>query len=361
MDSQANTWPAGKDPRCATSACSAYWFEKPLRPSTPAPPPGTPARPIRFSGHQGRKDEPHHRDSHAHYLPGDVGDGPVSQAGGHQVPVHVGQHQPGAEQRRTRSCRGAPGHPLGHPGSRLESARRWGLWPGRWLSSPRTTHYARIVPGTLRLSTRTLYQATDSPTEHADAILTSPRRFQGPWRKCGVSELMRLAGRPCTAVWPSTPEQAAPPRSAVAAGAQSPPRSLTVSDRLTVVSSHASRARLHVNARTRPLRQTRRQPRTVTRARDNPPTQAHASTRQRAPAARHRSDERRGTRRHPRGRRSKTRAAPRARTTGTDRRPGNRRPARRAVAGNARRPSKGKPQTPWKEHSRIGRPFRCHS
>jgi hypothetical protein len=46
-----------------------------------------------------------------------------------------------------------------------------------------------------------------------------------------------------------------------------------------VVSSLASRARLHLNARNRLPRQTLRQPRTVTRTGDGPPTQAAAHDR----------------------------------------------------------------------------------
>src|SRR5580704_5818727 len=56
LDSQANTWPAGKDPRCATSACSAYGFEKPLRPS--ASPATRNSQPIRFSGRRDARTNP---------------------------------------------------------------------------------------------------------------------------------------------------------------------------------------------------------------------------------------------------------------------------------------------------------------
>jgi len=46
--SQANARPAGQDPRAAYSACIAYWFAKPIRPS---PSPATRnSQPIRFSG-----------------------------------------------------------------------------------------------------------------------------------------------------------------------------------------------------------------------------------------------------------------------------------------------------------------------
>ena len=48
LDSQASARPAGKDPRPAISACSAYWFEKPLRPS--ARPATRNSQPIRFCG-----------------------------------------------------------------------------------------------------------------------------------------------------------------------------------------------------------------------------------------------------------------------------------------------------------------------
>jgi hypothetical protein len=43
------------------------------------------------------------------------------------------------------------------------------------------------------------------------------------------------------------------------------------------VSSHPSRARLHVNARTRPLRQTLRQTRSVAQRRDDQSAQASAN------------------------------------------------------------------------------------
>src|SRR5580704_2740146 len=56
LDSQPNTWPAGKDPRCATRACSAYWFEKPLRPS--ASPATRNSQPIRFSGRLNARTKP---------------------------------------------------------------------------------------------------------------------------------------------------------------------------------------------------------------------------------------------------------------------------------------------------------------
>src|SRR5580658_1599084 len=56
LDSQANTWPAGQDPRSATSACSAYWFEKPLRPS--ASPATRNSQPIRFSGRLDARTKP---------------------------------------------------------------------------------------------------------------------------------------------------------------------------------------------------------------------------------------------------------------------------------------------------------------
>ena len=117
-DSQANTRPAGKDPGAATSACSAYEFEKPLRPS--ASPATRNRQPIRFSGRLDARDKPSHRHGHVHDLPGDAGDGPVGQAGRHQLPVHVGQRQPAAHQR-DRSCPGAPGHPPGRPGSHPDS------------------------------------------------------------------------------------------------------------------------------------------------------------------------------------------------------------------------------------------------
>jgi hypothetical protein len=75
-----------------------------------------------------------------------------------------------------------------------------------------------------------------------------------------------------------------------------------------IVSSHASRARLHVNARTRPLRQTLRQPRTVTPTRRRPRrTPAPGSEHQRP---RHGGDERPGTRRYPQGRRRGRAALP---------------------------------------------------
>src|SRR5580700_3186570 len=48
LDSQANARPAGQDPRSATRACSAYAFEKLLRPS--ASPATRNSQPIRFSG-----------------------------------------------------------------------------------------------------------------------------------------------------------------------------------------------------------------------------------------------------------------------------------------------------------------------
>jgi hypothetical protein len=71
------------------------------------------------------------------------------------------------------------------------------------------------------------------------------------------------------------------------------------------VSSHASRARLHVNARARPLRQTRN----VTRAPDDRTGQAHSATGpgQAGTPGRH-GDERPGTRRHPSGWRRSTSA-----------------------------------------------------
>jgi hypothetical protein len=48
LDSQANARPAGHDPGYATSACSAYWFEKLPRPSVS--PATRNSQPIRFSG-----------------------------------------------------------------------------------------------------------------------------------------------------------------------------------------------------------------------------------------------------------------------------------------------------------------------
>ena len=108
---------------------------------------------------------------------------------------------------------------------------------------------------------------------------------------------------------------------------EGPPRYVIVS---RFVSSHASRARLHVNARTCPLRQTLRQPRNVRRGRDDRTAQAHSATgprRARAPG-RHR-DERPGTRRHPPGRRGRRPAHPHPHPPGATR--ADRRPAAVAV------------------------------
>jgi hypothetical protein len=61
---------------------------------------------------------------------------------------------------------------------------------------------------------------------------------KGPGEGTDVGELMRLTGMSPSgrvpAVWSSTPKQAALFRSAAAAGARLSPRSLTVSDRLTI-------------------------------------------------------------------------------------------------------------------------------
>src|ERR1700733_3489302 len=97
LDSQANTGPAGRETRSATSACSAYGVEKAIQAQPQPRHQEQPANPV-FRP-PGRKDKARHRDGHVHHLPGDVGDGPVSQAGRHQMPVHVGQRQPAADQR----------------------------------------------------------------------------------------------------------------------------------------------------------------------------------------------------------------------------------------------------------------------
>jgi hypothetical protein len=56
LNSQPNARPAGKDPGTATSACSAYWSEKPLRPN---PSPATRnSQPIRFSGRRDARTKP---------------------------------------------------------------------------------------------------------------------------------------------------------------------------------------------------------------------------------------------------------------------------------------------------------------
>ncbi len=83
-----------------------------------------------------------------------------------------------------------------------------------------------------------------------------------------IGELIRATGMSRPTLYRRLAEHARAGRavqSAVVAGARPPPRSLTVSDRSRFVSSHVSRARLHLNARTRPLRQTMRQARTVAR------------------------------------------------------------------------------------------------
>jgi len=56
LNSQAAARPAGQDPGSATSACSAYRFEKPLRPS--ASPAARNSQPIRFSGRRDATTKP---------------------------------------------------------------------------------------------------------------------------------------------------------------------------------------------------------------------------------------------------------------------------------------------------------------
>src|SRR5580693_1628549 len=56
LDSQPNTRPAGQDPRSATSACSAYGFEKPLRPS--ATPAARNSQPSGFCGRRAARTNP---------------------------------------------------------------------------------------------------------------------------------------------------------------------------------------------------------------------------------------------------------------------------------------------------------------
>src|ERR1700722_17402614 len=56
LDSQANTGPAGRERRAATNARSAYWSEKPLRPS--ASPATRNSQPIRFSGRLDARTKP---------------------------------------------------------------------------------------------------------------------------------------------------------------------------------------------------------------------------------------------------------------------------------------------------------------
>jgi hypothetical protein len=107
LPSQANTWPAGKDPGAATRAYSPYCPEKALSPS--ARPATRNSQPMRLAGRRGSKDKANDRDGQAHYFPNDIREIPIRQASGQQMAVHICQRQP-AKPQRHRGRRGTASH-----------------------------------------------------------------------------------------------------------------------------------------------------------------------------------------------------------------------------------------------------------
>src|SRR5580700_619573 len=190
LESQASARPAGQDPGSATSACSAYWFEKPPRPSVS--PANRNSQPIRFSGRLEASTKPITAAATFTTCPEMLETvQPVRLAGTRCRSTYASASPPPIS-----ATDPAAAHPATHRAVRAliriphPPTKATGL--ALALPHPRTARYAHTVPATLRLSTRTLQAGQAGAGRRQDvgtrgwlrrdrrAVADRPHRRAGP-------------------------------------------------------------------------------------------------------------------------------------------------------------------------------------